>query len=152
MKLAEALSLRAEQQKRMTQLAGRMVRNAKTQEGEQPAEDSNALLNEYNQVANQLVLLVQRINRTNSSTAMEGYGTIADAIAARDGLRLRADAHRQLADAGVVTQNAYSRSEIKFRTVVSVAALQAEADLLSRQHRELDTAIQSLNWTTDLVE
>jgi len=151
MKLAEALSLRAEQQKRMTQLAGRMVRNAKTQEGEQPAEDSNALLNEYNQVANQLVSLVQRINRTNSSTAMEGYGTIADAIAARDGLRLRADAHRQLADAGVITQNAYSRSEIKFRTMVSVAALQAEADSLSRQHRELDTAIQSLNWTTDLV-
>ena len=152
MKLAEALALRAEQQKRMAQLAGRMVRNAKTQEGEPPAEDPNALLNEYNQVARQLVLLVQRINRTNSSTAMEGYGTIADAIAARDGLRLRADTHRQLADAGIVTQNAYSRSEIKFRTMVSVAALQAEADSLSRQHRELDTAIQSLNWTTELVE
>lgn len=152
MKLAEALILRAEQQKRLHQLSTRMNRNAKVQEGDTPAEDPNALLSEFNNISRELVSLVQRINRTNSNTPMEGHGTLADAIAARDGLRQRAEVHRQLAEAGVVTQNAYSRSEIKFRSAVKVSALQAEADSLARQHRELDAAIQALNWTTELVE
>ena len=44
MKLAEALLLRADLQKRIEQIESRLLRNAKVQEGETPAEDPQALL------------------------------------------------------------------------------------------------------------
>jgi hypothetical protein len=151
MKLAEALILRAEQQKRLQQLGSRMIKNAKVQEGDAPAEDPNTLLSEFNRVSQEWVALVQRINRTNNVTPLESFGSLADAIAARDALRQRADIHRQLADAGLITQNAFSRNEIKFRSAVNVASMQKEADTLARAHRELDAAIQAVNWTTELA-
>lgn len=54
MKLAEALQLRADLQKRMEQLAARLYDNATVQEGEAPAEDPVALLEEYEACAAQL--------------------------------------------------------------------------------------------------
>lgn len=152
MKLAEALILRAEQQKRLAALGSRMQRNAKVQEGDAPSEDPMILLAEYNTIAAGLVTLIQRINRTNATTALPGHGTIADAIAERDDLRARAEAYRELAYAGMVTQNAYSRSEIRFKSTVAIADLQKQADALSQQHRELDSALQAMNWTVDLVD
>lgn len=44
MKLAEALSLRANAARRIEQLRSRIVSNARYQEGEEPAEDAAALL------------------------------------------------------------------------------------------------------------
>ena len=51
MKLAEALQLRADLQKRMEQLASRLYDNATVQEGDAPAEDPAALLAEYEDCA-----------------------------------------------------------------------------------------------------
>lgn len=82
MKLAEALIQRADYQKRIEQLQVRMVQNARVQEGDQPAEDPNALLAEMERVAADLLLLIQRINRTNAATMLEADEmTIADAMA-----------------------------------------------------------------------
>ena len=47
MKLAEALQLRGDLQKRLEQLTSRLYNNATVQEGEAPAEDPAALLEEY---------------------------------------------------------------------------------------------------------
>ena len=47
MKLAEALTHRADCQRKLAQLKDRMIRNAKVQEGEQPAEDPFELLGSY---------------------------------------------------------------------------------------------------------
>ena len=63
MKLAEALQLRADLQKRMAQLAGRLYDNATVQEGEQPAEDPKELLAEYEDCIVQLEDLMARINQ-----------------------------------------------------------------------------------------
>jgi len=46
MKLAEALMLRADIQKRIDQLKQRLLRNVKVQEGDRPAENPEALLSE----------------------------------------------------------------------------------------------------------
>jgi hypothetical protein len=90
MKLAEALIQRADYQKRIEQLKNRIVQNALVQEGEGPAEDPVALLEEMERIAAALVNLVQRINRTNAATFLDNDDlTIADAIAERDNLRLR---------------------------------------------------------------
>ncbi len=83
MKLAEALILRADCQKRIAQLKGRLLVNAKVQEGDAPAETPQELIAELGRVSNELLNLIKRINRTNSATAFAGRGTISDALANR---------------------------------------------------------------------
>ena len=46
----------------------------------------------------------------------------------------------------------YSNNEIKILATIDVAKYQKEIDRLSKEYRELDTKIQGLNWTTDLME
>jgi prefoldin subunit 5 len=59
---------------------------------------------------------------------------------------------RSTADAVAQAQARYSRSEIRMIRHVDVAALRAEIDALAKERRELDTAIQGLNWTAELSE
>jgi hypothetical protein len=149
MKLAEALALRADCQRRLEQLKQRLLRNAKVQEGDEPAEDPNALLAEFEQVSEQLLSLIQRINRTNAEATLAG-STLTDALAQRDVLRLSQDMYRELAQAASVSQARTTRSEVKFRSTVSVVAIQRKADDLAKEHRELDAKIQEANWQIDL--
>jgi hypothetical protein len=152
MKLAEALILRADYQKRAEQLKQRLLRVAKVQEGEQPAEDPTELLAELEQVTADFVLVIQRINRTNVATDFDGSRTLADALAERDVLRLKQQTYRDLAQTASITQARGSRSEVKFYSTVSVVEIQRQVDNFARDHRELDTRIQGLNWTTDLLD
>jgi len=153
MKLAEALILRADHQKRIEQLKQRLLRNAKVQEGDEPAEDPRELMAELERVAEDLTSLIQRINRTNAATALAGGATITAALARRDVLGARQAAYRDLAQAASITDQArYSRSEVKFQSTVNVAEIQRQADDLARQYRELDATIQETNWRTELIE
>jgi hypothetical protein len=88
-KLAEALSLRADAARRVEQLRTRIVANARFQEGEEPAEDAAALLTEAGTVPDELQDLIRRINRTNAATQIGPDGTITDALARRDVLCAR---------------------------------------------------------------
>ena len=151
MKLAEALILRADHQKRLEQLKQRLIRTAKVQEGDPPPEDPAALLTEAERIADELLRLIQRINRTNAATEFES-GRLSDALARRDVLALRRTLHADLAQAAVVQQTAYSKSEIRFKSTVDVAALQRTADDLARQYRDLDARIQAINWQVELLE
>lgn len=154
MKLAEALIMRADLQKRIESVRQRMLRNAKVQEGELPIEDPNELIAEFNGLADQLVDLVQRINRTNTVTPVEGRPEVmvSDAIAERDSLRLRHGAYTALCEAAIPELNRYSRTEIKSIPTVDVRAIRAQADGFAVQHRELDAQIQATNWLVDLQD
>ncbi len=152
MKLAEALILRADQQKRVEQLKQRLLRNAKVQEGDAPAENPQPLLEELDHVSEELEQLIQRINHTNSVTELEPGLTLTDALATRDVLRLKHGIYRDLAQAATVTQDRYSRSEVKFKSTVQVAEIQKQADQLAKEYRELDARIQQANWQTELLE
>src|SRR5262249_53727209 len=123
----------------------------KVQEGDAPPEDPAALLAEVERVAAELLDLVRRINRTNAAASFEG-GTLADALALRDALKLRRAVYADTAEAAVVQQNRYSKSEVKYQSTVEVAALRRQADDLARQYRELDTRIQEANWRVELAE
>jgi hypothetical protein len=68
MKLAEALILRADCQKRVAQLKSRLLVNAKVQEGDAPAETPQELIAELGRVSSDLLDLIKRINRRNSAT------------------------------------------------------------------------------------
>lgn len=152
MKLAEALILRADKKNRLEQLRLRLVRNARIQEGDKPAEDPQALLEEMERISQELVTLIQQINKTNSFTEIEKGFTIADAIANRDILGLKHSLYRDLAQAATVASDIRTRSEVRFKSTVQVSEMQKRADQLAQAHRELDTKIQEMNWHTELLE
>ena len=156
MKLAEALALRADATRRVDQLRTRIVANARFQEGEEPAEDAQALLAEAGAVLDELEDLIRRINRTNAATRIGPEGTITDALARRDVLRTRHSVVTAAADAAVGRSQAgmgrQLRSELKMLAALPVAQLRAQADDLARQVRELDVRIQQSNWEFDLME
>jgi hypothetical protein len=151
MKVAEALILRADLQKRIEQLKQRILNNVLVQEGDEPAEDPNQLLHELEQASVELVGLIQRINRTNVATELDSGITLADALAVRDNLNMRHIIYRDVAQAAVVKHNRISRSEVKFVSKVNVSEIQATADHLAKEHRELDAQIQAANWNTELL-
>lgn len=152
MKLAEALILRSNYQKRIEQLTQRILRNAKVQEGDEPAEPPLLLIEELEQVSQGLVELIQGINRTNSSSFLADDLTIADAIAVRDVLRIRHSVYSNLAKTATVTQERHTKSEVKFKSTVSVSEMQKRADELAKEYRELDARLQEANWKIDLKE
>ncbi|MBZ0300834.1 MAG: DIP1984 family protein [Anaerolineae bacterium] len=152
MKLAEALILRADAQKRIQQLRERLNRSAKVQEGEQPPEDPQELLAELDRAIVEFSVLVKQINRTNAQTAFGEGQTLTDVLADRDALALQRSVLAGVIQNAAVQQNRYSRSEVKYFSTVSIAALQKQVDALARQYRELDSQIQQLNWQVDLIE
>ena len=151
MKLAVALMRRADAQRRIEQIKGRLLRNARVQEGDEPAEDLGELQVEFRQIAGELVELIQRINRTNMAAGLNESMTIADALALRDVLRMRQGAYAELAVAAVINQTRHSRSEVRFVSAVNVADIQAQADTMAREARQLDERIQEANWLVDLA-
>jgi hypothetical protein len=150
MKLAEALVFRADTQKRLEQIKARLLRNAKVQDGDQPAEDPAQLLVEYEATAVEFTELVKRINLTNAAAVL-GDRSLTEALAQRDILRVRQAMYRDLADAASVTQSVATRSEVKFRSTVSVAEIQKRADALAKELRDLDARVQESNWKIDLA-
>lgn len=152
MKLAEALILRADCQKRMAQLKARLLANAKVQEGDAPAETPRELIAELGRVSTELLDLIKRINKTNSATAYSEMRTISDALAERDVLALQRAVYVEMAQTASITHDRYSRSEVKYVATINVAEIQKRADELAKNYRDLDTRIQELNWQTELAE
>ena len=150
MKLAEALILRADCQKRIAQLKSRLLTNAKVQEGDAPAETPQDLIAELERVSAELLDLIKRINRTNSTTGFAG-GTLSDALAERDVLVQQRSAYAELAQTASISHGRFTRSEVKYISTINVAEIQKRADDLAKAHRELDARIQELNWQTELV-
>lgn len=156
MKLAEALALRADANRRVEQLRSRAIANARYQEGEPPSEDAAALLIEAETVLGELETLIRRVNRTNAAVDL-GDGTLTDALARRDVLHLRHSLLTAAADAaaGKEQTRPYGRqlrSELKMLAALPVADLRRRADLLARDLRELDLRIQRADWEHDLLD
>lgn len=150
MKLAEALILRADAQKRLQQLRERLIRSAKVQEGELPPENPQELLEELDRVLGEFNSLVKSINRTNASTPFDEGRTLTEALADRDTLALERHAIQDVINTAASQQFRYGRSEIRYVMTVDVAALQKRADNLARRYRELDAAIQAANWAVEM--
>jgi tRNA C32,U32 (ribose-2'-O)-methylase TrmJ len=151
MKLATALSERADIQRRLSQLHTRLNNNAKVQEGDEPAEDPKALLKELDALLERLEWLMARINLTNSRTLADGV-TVTELIARRDCLSKRLNILRGFLDTASEKVDRYSQKEIKILSTVKVSQLQKQVDAVSKELRELDERIQGLNWTTELLE
>lgn len=154
MKLAEALARRTDTSRRVDQLRARIADNARYQEGEPPSEDAADLLMEAENALTELESLVRKINATNAATPL-GNGTITDALARRDVLRLRHALITSSANAAAgKNQQAYRqlRSELMYVSALTVRPLRERADNLARELREVDLQVQQANWSTDLID
>jgi len=152
MKLAEALIRRADLQKKIKQLKHRLTKSATVQEGLEPAEAPQRLLAEADEAVTELERLVSRISRTNAATIFDTGASLADAVTRRDMLMVRHLLHLDLAEAATETIDRYSQREIRTMATVDIVAQRQQADGLAKAFRELDTKIQALNWTVELIE
>ena len=152
MKLAEALILRGDIQKRLAQLQDRLKRSSWVQEGEDPHEDPAKLRLQISSLIEQLQTLIYQINRANMTTRIEPGMTLTEALAFRNTVTLHQNILRSVADAASERVDRIGRAEIRRIPTIDVAQLRDEIDLLAKQRREIDTAIQAANWATELPE
>ena len=151
MKLATALTERADLQRRLSELETRLNNNAKIQEGEQPAEDPTSLLAELDGIVLRLEELIAAINLTNCRTKAGGM-TLTALIARKDALTIRLSAYRDLVYSAGQNTNRARGTEIKVKAVLKAGDLQKTADQTAKEIRELDNLLQETNWKTKLIE
>jgi hypothetical protein len=152
MKLAEALLLRADIQKKLGSLQARAQKYAVVQEGERPAEDPGELLRQVEAVSEELRRLVFAVNKANLNHAIRGGETLTEALARRDVLTLRHRILLSVAEACAKPPDRYGVKEIRWVTTVNVAELQRQVDDLAKQIRELNAAIQEAGWQVELEQ
>lgn len=150
MKLAEALQIRADLQKRIAQMPMRLNNNAKVQEASSPSENPQELLDELNRLLEQLEQLVVKINIANSRVVADDGTTMTALIARRDTLKRHIDIMRGFLDAASDLTPRHTLTEIRVISTVNVAELRKKCDALSKELRELEIRIQSLNWTLEM--
>lgn len=150
--LAEALANRADVQRRLEQMRGRLAGSALVQEGERPPEEPEELLRETERLLGELEDYIGRINRTNLEATLPNGSTLTAALARRDVLGLRYGLLKRLVGAASDRVQRYGVAEIRVIPTVEVAPLRRQMDEVAQERRELDIAIQAVNWTTDLAE
>ena len=150
MKLAEALSLRADLQKTIAQLKSRLKECSKVQEGDDPSENPDEVLALLEKKFPELENLIYRINYTNMHTNSDGMN-LTRMIVQKDVLTLRISALREVLHYVVERETRFTRSEIKYIRYLDIAKLRKQIDSLSQELRLLDVKLQSLNWSTELL-
>lgn len=149
MKLAEALSLRADLQKRIAQLKERLKNNSKVQDGESPAEDPKELYPELERDLAQLEDLIFRINKTNMHAGEKGE-SLTRLLAKKDVLAMRLSILREIWKYASSNDVCFGRSEIRYIRNIDIPQQQKKIDSYSRELRLLEMQIQRLNWEIEL--
>ena len=152
MKLAEALLIRSDMQKKLAQLKGRIRNNVKVQEGDSPSEDPTQLMIEASQIISELNTLIERIHRTNAIAKTDKDQSMLALLVERDTLEMRYKLLIETIEATHSEMDRYSPREIKWDVIVSVAGLQKQADDIAMKLRQINLVIQSHNWQIELVE
>lgn len=152
MKLAEALLLRSDQQKKLASLKQRINANVLVQDGDEPSEDPNELLKQVFALTQESQKLVYAIHKTNALTKLSDGRSLLALLTLRDEL---VECHKVLTAAISSSSrepDRYSTREIKWHKVIPVSSLQKQADDISVKLRDLNVLIQASNWKIDLLE
>jgi hypothetical protein len=152
LKLAEALILRADLQKKLASLRERITQYVTVQQGTKPSENPNDLLKQANGVIRELEKLVYRINLANLDSKTNDGRSLTELLAKRDAW---VQQHSVLSAAVAATRkqpDRYGLKEIKWVNVIDVSKVQKQADDLAKNLRELNVKIQETNWKMELPE
>lgn len=148
MRLGEALSLRAQQASKMNELRQRILANTITQEGDEPQEKPQELIDEFVLLSGQHSELVLKIIRSNVGS------DLIVALQEREHLRRWRNTLEQAARVAAQSQagSRYMRTELKSVSHLNAAELHKQIDGLTEDLRALDARIQRANWDTELAE
>ena len=150
MLLAEALNERADAQRRLSDLRYRIGENARVQEGTRPAEDPQVLLNRAMDISERIRVLAVAVNVTNVASTLPDGTTVTETLAHLDALGRQIRVLTEAADRAADRVARRGRSEIRELAMFDVGGLREDADRLAVERRELDAALQLVNWTTEL--
>ena len=134
MKLAEALQERADLNKKISDLRGRLNQNSLVQEGESLMKTLQCWCKKLEAAIARLQQLIKDINLTNCATIVEGR-SLTQIIAEKEGAIMRLSAYRALADSASAINYRARGSEIKMIATVNVSELQKTADIISKEIR-----------------
>lgn len=148
MKLAEGLLLRADLLKKIEHLEYRIRPVLIVSDDKLPQEDPKKILGQLRNSIQELETLVVRINKTNNKTVVKGEGSLMEALAKRDSLKMLSEKLRNIRYAAQVNNS----GEANLKTTIDIAKLQAEMDETGRAFREIDSKIQEINWLTELED
>lgn len=152
MKLAEALLVRSDMQKKLASLRQRIVNNAVVQEGSEPHEDPAKLTKEAFAVMHEFEGLVLQINAANHAHTIADGRSLAAAIAQRETFSAQHALLQQAIAGSHKEPDRYSMSEIKWVATIDVAALQKmqtacrrkSANLMCKSRHETGRSILNL--------
>ena len=152
MKLGEALAIRADLLRHLASLKERLQRNAIVQEGDQPRENPEVLLDAIADDLTAFEAIAFRINQANMTHSLPDGALLTAALAHRDVLMMHHAALQVAVKRAEPTDQFFrhSQSEIKWVAVVDIPAIQKQADDISRQIRKLNIALQEVNWRVEL--
>lgn len=151
MKLAEALLERADLKSKIEMMRGRLINNAKVQEGVAPTENPNDLIVELNEKLERMEWLIVHINKTNAEGRMSTGETIAEGIAKKEVLTKKISILASFIDYGSSLASRNTHSEIRILPSADISQLQKTVDKYSKELRVLDAKIQESNWNTELL-
>ncbi len=99
MKLAEALLLRSDQQKKLASLKQRINANVLVQDGDEPSEEPNELIKQVFALTQESNQLIYRIHLTNAQAKLEDGKVLLSLLSLRDSY---AEQHKILIDAMLI--------------------------------------------------
>jgi len=145
MKLSEALIIRGDLQKNISQIESRLQANAQIQEGGVLAEKPEELFSKLAKILTEFQELVQKINHTNLVSKDSDGKSISELITKRDVMDLEIRILRHFLDRASNLVQHYTKSEIRIFPSVDVTNYRKNLDNLSKKRRELEAKIQELN-------
>ena len=77
---------------------------------------------------------------------MEGEGSLMEALAKRDSLKMLSERLRNIRHAAQIDNS----GDNNLKTTINIKKLQIEMDQTGRSFREIDSKIQEINWLTEL--
>jgi len=148
MKLAEALLLRSDLMKKIEHIQNRIRPVLIVSDDKKPQEDPTKLIAELRTAIQDLEILVIRINKTNNEININGEGSLMEALAKRDSLKMLSEKLRNIRYAAQIDNS----GDANLKTTIDIKKLQTEMDQTGRAFREIDSKIQELNWLTELKD
>ncbi|MDM1763217.1 DIP1984 family protein [Acinetobacter sichuanensis] len=151
MKVAEALLIKSDHQKKLTSLKQRININVLVKDGEEPSEDPNELIKQAFSISQDLQGIISNIYLTYARTKLSDGRSFINVINQRDDLIEKQTILMQ----AIENSEQFNRcniSEVKWKKIISVARLQKQADEISMKIRELNMKIQEANWQIEMYD
>ena len=118
MKLAEGLSLRKDLQTRVAQLKERLMKNVKVYDGDEPMENPEEPMKEFDRCLNHLEKHIFRISKTIMQAVEPNGKSLTQMMAERNVLKIQIGILRDVFNYASSKVECYSRTEIKHVSVI----------------------------------